>query len=103
MASPSIVARMVASLVTNLVNPERHLLLVYRDEKRVEIDFMGAVRIHIRIYVRQNGENFSITIQPIRGKCSPNHIWAAEQEVDRAVLAATKVVFRLAYTGTTHR
>lgn len=98
----SITRRMIARITTRLVrNSNYQSRLVSRDETSAEIEFMGALRIQIRI--RRGGEKFSISLDPIRGKCLPNHIWAAEEAVDAAVLAAAKATFGLAYTGTSHR
>lgn len=90
---PSLTGKLLASAVRHLVAGSAQMILAGQFEKGYIVEFDGALRIRLGL----RGEQITVALQPMRRRCAPNYFWAAQADLNKAFLAATKEVFRLTY------
>ena len=89
---PTVTGTLLASTVRHLVAGSEQMKLINGIENGFVVEFDGALRINLSL----RGTQIVVAYHAGR-RCSPNHYWAAQDNLDKALLAATKEVFRIAY------
>ncbi len=69
----------------------RPIKTIYYGTSEWTLGYDGA--LHINISVRVAGDKIAVDLTQVPGKCTPNHVLAATQDVNAALLWATKRVF----------
>lgn len=88
----TLTGRLLASTVRHLVAGSRQMSLVNQIENGFVVEFDGVLRINLSA----SGEQIAVAFRAGR-RCSPNHYWAAQADLNKAFLAATKEVFHIKY------